>query len=185
MRTWLALALCAVAVPASAQVLSDSQQNAQLRVGLDAGVLLGFAPAANYENPALIGASLRGRVGVQLSDVWSISYQGTFAAGRYTNCESCVGDAIYFAHSSGALFEVTLADVVQVGAGPSIFLGTREDRFQWGLGLASRMALAFDVDPDPHVRQGFSLGLASDLAYYADTRSVGVTLAITAGYELY
>ena len=95
-------------VPASAPPVARARLGVQLDIG-------GFA-----RTDAGLGFGLTGAFGTQYGDHFAIYYQPRLILGGF---ESGPRDGAVFAWYNTAMFELTVLDLLQLGAGPSLDLG--------------------------------------------------------------
>ncbi len=134
------------------------------------------------------------RAGAQLSDLWSVLYQGSAAYG--TQVFTLYGEpAQLITHSSSFLGEVTLADMVQIALGPSLGFGSihgrthvgggRAPQFYGGMGVgfSHRVAVTWG-GTGTGTRQGFSLALNLDALWLVEHGNPGFgSLRLAFGWE--
>lgn len=178
-RRFLALFGAAIALagagPALAQSTAGGAQDAlpRFRFGADVGPLLGYG-----DNHGWWGAAAHLRLGVQVAEVLAFDYQ---AAGILVNeptlvCLMNCSSPTNLVHTSSLMIDFTLADRIQLGAGPS--LGVNE-RAALAPGFSGRFAALWGkLTPSP--RYGFAFGVQFDVV--PDFVS---TFTTTLGFEYY
>ncbi len=185
MRLALALSLSLGAGTAMAQ--DDPAPRLQrtefqrVRFGADLGLSAG---TTGYD----LGMAVLGhvRIGLQYDDTWALYYQGGALIGGGATPFGTSGPRGLFLHTSSALAEVTFGDLFQVGVGPTFAAGAQGIPGQGeatvvGGGFSGRIAFTFGGD-GVGTRQGFSIGVTSDLVFLhnADTVWMG---GFTLGWE--
>jgi len=172
----LALALTFSTASAEAQRQHD---HARLRFGLS-GVGGGFVGAAHGG----VGG-IAPRVGVQFNDVFAIYVQGHGLIGQFLPAP---GDNLAGFAFHSLMFEITLADSVQLGAGPSLdFVWGCDARYQSscasnGPYAGGNFRIGFLVDEHvAHRRSGFVVSFEAHPTWFG--RDAAVALLLGLGYE--
>lgn len=174
---FLALALTFSAASVEAQRQHD---HARLRFGLS-GVGGGFVGAAH----GAVGG-IEPRVGVQFNDVFAIYVQGQGLIGQFLPGP---GDNLAGFAFHSLMFEITLADTFQFGAGPSLdFVWGCDERYQSsctssGPYTGGNFRFAFLVDEHiAHRRSGFVVSFDAHPTWFGRDASIALLLGL--GYEV-
>ena len=176
------------AAPVSAQLDDDAplREEVRLRFGVDGGLQAGVD-----DDVLALGVATHVRIGAQLGDYFALYYQaaGIVGGGVRLSIGGTGRSSGIFMHSSSAMAEVTLGDLFQLAAGPSLFAGARglagaaQEVGVYGGGLSARAALSFGGGPEGQ-RSGFSLGVQTDAGWF-DQGPPLFMVGVTAGWELF
>lgn len=171
----LAFALTCTASTVEAQ----RYDHTRLRFGIS-GVGGGFVGATHG---AIGGAEVR--IGLQFNDLFAVYVQGQGVIGQFLPSP---GDGLAGFAFHALMFELTLGDVVQFGAGPSLdFVWGCDDRYQHAcvsngpyLGGNFRLGLLLD-ERIRHRRSGVVVSFEAHPTWFGDQATVALLLGL--GYE--
>jgi hypothetical protein len=180
-RTTLISALLLAFTLTLAASTAEAQRNdyARLRFGIS-GVGGGFVGAAHG---GMGGAEVR--VGLQLNNVFAIYVQGQGLIGQFLPAP---GDGLAGFAFHSLMFEVTVGDTFQFGAGPSLdVIWGCDDRYQRACASNGPYAggnFRFGILVDEHIRHrrsGFVVSFEAHPTWFGDQASVSLLLGL--GYE--
>lgn len=163
----------------------DESRGMRLRFGFDLAPTVG---TTGYIF-GLTGTG-RARVGLQLNDDFAVFYQGAgiVGGGVKIGLFGSGDSSALFLHTSSAVVEATVADLLQVSVGPSFAAGVQGVPGQGeitvvGGGFTGRVAVTFGGRGEGD-RQGFSLGAQVDVAFLSPAETV-VMAGISLGWETF
>lgn len=178
----LSLFLGALAARSSAEAQMH-RDSSRLRLGLQGD--LGYV----RESDSGLVLGLTAQLGVQHNDLFAVYYQPRMLAGSYF---AGVSDGAVVAVYNTVMFDFTLADMVQLGVGPSLDLGVigvcrANDCSGFGgafFGADFKAALALGVRVPGGGRSGFVLALHVHPTWIGPDRQV-TTVTLGFGVEAY
>jgi hypothetical protein len=173
---FLAGVSAAIALCAAFAYAPSAQAEPRVRGGFSInGGYFGAASKSDQSNGGAI--SLGGRIGVQLSDVFSLYYQNTPMGWILLEGGARVGGSDY----NSVLADFTIEDTLGLGIGPSCDLVTvGQLRGRGSLvepGAHARVSLLLGGSSGISRRQAFSIGLDPHVTYF----NSGVLVSVTAG----
>lgn len=179
----LAASLAATAFAPTAHAHDDLEYVTRFRFGINAA---GGGLAGDHE-AGMGGGQLR--LGAQINDLFAIYYQGEGFIGAWST-DSRLAGMLY----NVAMAELTLADVFQLGLGPSLdyVWGCRDPNGNRDLACANegpffgadaRLAVVLGGE-GPHNRHGVTFSATIHPTWFAED-SVSVAALLGVGYEMY
>lgn len=139
--------------------LEPRRDEGRLRYG--GSVATGFGFVTHQTEELTWHVDAHARIGAQLNDYFALYYQASLLVG-VTVINGCFGSSspcssdVVLLHTSAAVAELTIANGLQISAGPSVVVGGGDAGAVAGAGITGRLAWTFG-GMGTGTRQGFSI----------------------------
>jgi hypothetical protein len=131
----------------------------RVRGGVEAGPGLSYA---QYQY-LLPGGSIVGRIGLQITPIVALVYQGGLAFyGGEATFDDIIESPSYFMVQSTPMVIVTPVDFFELGAGPAVDGVIGDQDFDTGVALGVGSRVGFHIPLGPQEERRFGLGIAFD-----------------------